>query len=187
MSNTWAKWLSMSKKEKADYFRNKDQGPKRTAPGGGGCDKASNMARMFQAAYNCTQGGGSTQVSGGRTPGAPQQTPRPTDPAIQPGSRPAVLLACITQAGSLVRTSSNDPKCAAMRCVQGQTCPCEPAGGPKAQAGDQVAPSQRLGGVIDCMTDDCPGSVKTGTGSPKPPGGGPIGPGGGTPTKPAGK
>jgi len=187
-ADEWEKWKNLSLAKKNAYFQNKNQGPKRTAPdaapGGGGCGKASNMASMFQAVYNCTQGGGSTQISGGR----PLATPRPIDPAVQPGSRPANLLGCITQAGSLVRTSSNDPKCAAMRCAPGQTCPCEPAGGPKAQATDQVAPPQTKAGP-DCMGDDCKpsGSVKPGTGSPKPTGGGPIDPRGGPPTKPAGK
>jgi hypothetical protein len=88
---------------------------------------------------------GSTKASGGTREGAPTKQvasgPPPTldpnliyvDPTLEqmggqnPGSsQPTGPMACMMQAGDLVRASLNDPRCNSLkRCVGDQPCPCD--------------------------------------------------------------
>jgi hypothetical protein len=145
---------------------------------GGGCGNPSNAARRAQAVYDCYQGGG-TAAAGGASP--KPGGPGVIDPTIALTTEPqtsgtaAGMLACLSQGGSLVRLSVNDPRCLKAKCVQGEQCSCEGA-----VAGSQ---GQVVGGgvgLLDPWTSpyggNCPdppcGSAPGGGGTvapPKPP------------------
>jgi hypothetical protein len=163
-----------------DPTANKDQ---RTVSGdgeprGGGCSKnASNAARRAQALYDCYQGDGPATAGGG--------SPKPgvIDPTIALTTEPQTsglatgMMDCLTQGGSLVRVSANDPRCLKAKCVQGEPCSCDPGGGSGSQAGVEgggQASAPRAG--PDCIDGPCgPGIKPPGGGVPPgaPPGGGP--------------
>jgi hypothetical protein len=117
--------------------------------------------------------------------------PRPMDlrayvnPEQQMAPMPAAM-ACAVQAGDMPRMSMNDSQCAAMRCVEGQVCPCNRTVG---FGGNQMQPRQPRPGVIDCAPagDITGGGPGLGPCSQKPtvPGGVPV-PSGGNPPVPGG-
>jgi hypothetical protein len=97
---------------------------------GGACGNPSNAARLAQAVYDCSQGGGPAAAGGASPkPGGPGGI----DPTISLTTDPQKsglatgMMACLNQGGSLVRLSVNDPRCLKAKCVQGEQCSCEGA------------------------------------------------------------
>jgi uncharacterized membrane protein YgcG len=181
VADVWETWKELTTAQKMDYFRNKGG---RTVPedgvrGGGVCGNASNAARRAQALYDCYQGSGPS-ATGGVSP-----KPGGIDPTIalttepQMSGRATGMMACLSQGGSLVRLSVNDPRCLKAKCVQGEQCSCEGA-----VAGSQ---GQVVGGgvgLLDPWTSpyggNCPdppcGSAPGGGGTVTPPKPPPVGP-----------
>lgn len=165
-------------------------------PGSGGLcgGNGSNAAARAKALYQCAMGPEMTarQPMGGtggvRNPGSPFPTPNPTialiDPSQAAGPIPGAM-SCLLESGDLARNGPNDPKCAAMRCMQGEVCPCNRTAGIGGGQPLEMRPPMKAG--PDCMDGPCTsapisGGVITG---PKTGGGGtgPV-PFGGTPPVP---
>ena len=167
---------------------------------GGGCSgsASSNAAARAKALYQCTMGSDMTMrqpgagMGGVRTPGSPSPTPNPTialfDPSQAAGPIPGAM-SCMMQAGDLARNGANDQKCAAMRCMQGEVCPCNRGGGIGGGQAMELKPQIKAG--PECIDGPCApapqssGGVFTG---PKTGGGGtgPVPFGGTAPMPPPG-
>ena len=98
--------------------------------------KGSNAAARAKSLYACTMGSDMTArqppgMGGVKNPGGQGPTPNPLIAMIDPdqaaGPMPGAM-ACTMQSGDLARNGPNDPRCAAMSCVQGQACPCNRGG-----------------------------------------------------------
>ncbi len=146
---------------------------------GGVCDKRSNAARRAAAMYQCFAAQDPLQSGpGGRRIIV---TPKPLDPTrafVDPGQQMVKMsapLACAVQGGDLPRMSMNDPQCVAVRCMEGQVCPCNKS---TLLGGNQMQPlpiRPSGGATPDCIGDgpcgvkpSLPGGI-----SPLPPGPGP--------------
>ena len=163
--------------------------------GGGSCGRGSNAARRANALYDCISGG--VKPPQNRGPNSPVIAL--TDPAQVQPPPPTGALACMQQAGDMVRNGVSDPKCAMARCAQGAlSCPCDKPGGPGGSGITQGGFTPRVSATTspNCATPPCgttlggggTGTVRNPTGGPPDPGG-PVGPRGGigpTPGTPVG-
>jgi hypothetical protein len=163
-------------------------------PSGGCGSNGSNAAARAKSLYQCTMGSDMTprQPSGGmggvRNPGSPSPIPNPTialfDPSQAAGPIPGAI-SCMMESGDLARNGPNDQKCAAMHCMQGETCPCNRTSG--MSGGQPMELKSQLKAGPECIDGPCAsapgqsGGIITG---PKTGGGGtgPV-PLGGTPPK----
>ncbi|HEY3197132.1 MAG TPA: hypothetical protein VGJ57_03875 [Nitrospirales bacterium] len=118
-----------------------------------------------------TNMGGNTKLQGGKSPVLDPNLIH-VDPSIdsipgtQPGGSISGPLSCMVEAGDLIRTSLNDPRCdARMRCVGDQPCPCNRQsavmGGPPSVTQDPHA-------TPDCIDGKCDGPRISGTPNPTP-------------------
>ncbi len=99
---------------------------------------SSNAAARAKSLYACTAGSDMTPrqpgtgLGGVKNPGSAGPTPNPTialfDPSQAAGPLPGAM-ACMMEAGDLARNGPNDQRCAAMRCMPGEVCPCNRGGG----------------------------------------------------------
>ncbi len=99
--------------------------------------KGSNAAARAKSLYACTMGSDMTArqpsagMGGVKNPGSQGPTPNPLiamiDPEQAAGPMPGAM-SCGMESGDLARNGPNDPRCAAMSCVQGQACPCNRGG-----------------------------------------------------------
>jgi hypothetical protein len=133
-------------------------------PGSGGpCGgNGSNAAARAKALYQCAMGPEMTarQPMGGtggvRNPGSPFPGPNPTialiDPSQAAGPIPGAM-SCLLESGDLARNGPNDPKCAAMRCMQGEVCPCNRTAGIGGGQPLEMRPPMKAG--PDCMDGPC--------------------------------
>ena len=151
----------------------------RTMEDDGGCGQGSNAAKRMKAMYQCMVGdstGMQAHPLGGRMGPGGNVNPNVAyiDPEHMSGPMPAAM-ACAAQGGDMPRMTMTDPQCAAMRCAEGQVCPCNrPAG----LSGQPFQPIQTQKPVADpCRTEGC-------SDIPTPSGGVPINPlGGGNPRR----
>ena len=109
----------------------------------------------MQAVANCLG------ISSG-SPKLPTPTPGGIDPTIarfsgtEPQTGGGGKMDCLMQGGSLVRTSSIDPKCAMKMCPPGAAqCGCERGGGAGSQGVPQMRPPTLKAGP-DCMDPNAP-------------------------------
>ncbi len=132
-------------------------------PGGGcGGSASSNAAARAKALYQCTMGSDMTMrqpgagMGGVRNPGSPSPTPNPTialfDPSQAAGPIPGAM-SCMMQAGDLARNGVNDQKCAAMRCMQGEVCPCNRGSGIGGGQPMELKPQMKAG--PECIDGPC--------------------------------
>lgn len=153
--------------------------PEAIPPGGQQQASSSQQGKMMLGkdtiSTSPTNKGGATLEGGGPQRGGPQPTLDPTriyvDPSVDPtggtapGSNQSGPLACIVQAGDLVRASLNDPRCdARMRCVGNQPCPCNRQTGPTAEQKQLIRDPETKPNCAD-GTCDTPDPMAT----PKPP------------------
>jgi hypothetical protein len=120
---------------------NANPGPENVSPGGQqpppGEKKYTIVGDKLVEAHSSTKAGGGTIAGGAKdVAGGPPPTLDPNliyvDPSVgpaQPGaqaSTPSGPMACMMQAGDLVRASLNDARCNSLkRCVGNQPCPCD--------------------------------------------------------------
>ncbi|MDP2384552.1 MAG: hypothetical protein Q8N00_17355 [Nitrospirota bacterium] len=128
----------------------------------GGCGAGSNAAARAKSLYQCTMGSDMNPrqpgagMGGVRNPGSPSPTPNPTialiDPSQATGPIPGAM-SCMMQAGDLARNSAVDQKCAAMRCMQGEVCPCNRTTGIGGGQPMELRTQPKAG--PDCMDGPC--------------------------------
>lgn len=123
--------------------------------GGGACGRGSNAANRAKALYQCSSGG--MQLSRVPKKVGPGGSPTILRTTGEEGGSVSGAMACIAQAGDMTRTSPTDAKCAAMKCEQGHTCPCNgPVGGVVLGSG---TPMKKPGAGPDCIAGtDCAGT-----------------------------
>lgn len=141
----------------------------RTMGDDGGCGQGSNAAKRMKAMYQCMVGdstsmqarplGGTIGPGGGVNPSVAY-----TNPEYISSPMPAAM-ACAVQGGDMPRMSMSDPQCVAVRCMEGQMCPCNK---PTSLGGNQMQPRpiRPTGGA----TPDCFGEGPCGV-KPSLPGG----------------
>ena len=151
-------------------------------PGGGCGGNGSNAAARAKSLYQCTMGSDMTMrpptggTGGIRNPGSPSPTPNPTialfDPSQAAGPIPGAM-SCMMESGDLARNGPNDQKCAAMRCMQGEVCPCNRGDGIGGGQPMEIRPQMKAG--PECIDGPCasaPGSSGGVITGPKTGGGG---------------
>ena len=150
-------------------------------PGGGCGGKGSNAAARAKTLYQCAMGSDMTMrqpggTGGVRNPGSPSPTPNPTialfDPDQAAGPIPGAM-SCMMESGDLARNGPNDPKCLAMRCMQGEVCPCNRGGGIGGGQPMEIRPQLKAG--PECIDGPCasaPGNSGSVSTVPKTGGGG---------------
>jgi hypothetical protein len=123
---------------------------------------SSNAAARAKSLYACTAGSDMTPRQPGtglgsvRNPGNAGPTPNPTialfDPSQAAGPIPGAM-ACMMEAGDLARNGPNDQRCAVMRCMPGEVCPCNRGGGIGAGQPMEIKPTVKAG--PECVDGPC--------------------------------
>lgn len=123
---------------------------------------SSNAAARAKSLYACTNGSDMTArqpgpgLGGVRNPGSTGPAPNPTvamlDPSQAAGPLPGTM-ACMMESGDIARNGPNDQRCAAMRCMPGEVCPCNRGGGIAGGQPMEVKPAVRAG--PECADGPC--------------------------------